>query len=127
LRVESRGIRTDERIGEACRGWRGRVGHGREALARLDHVLRDHPALLAAELTDAVRGVVALRGEMIVRRDRDGPGPAVDQRLERVNAILSMLIGSEFPLTGARWQRIERARDVLREILAEEEAPTRAG
>lgn len=102
-------------------------GRGREALARLDHVLRDHPALLAAELTDAVRGVVALRGEMIVRRDRDGPGPAVDQRLERVNAILSMLIGSEFPLTGARWQRIERARDVLREILAEEEAPARAG
>ncbi len=97
-------------------------GRGREALARLDHLLRDHPAQLAAELTDAVRGVVALRDAMIVRRDRIGREPASNNRLERVNAVLSMLISNEFPLTGVRWQRIERARDALRDTLVEDEA-----
>ena len=101
------------------------LGRGREALARLDHLLREHPAQVAAELTDAVRGVVALRDEMIERRDRAGPEPGVDNRLERVNAILSMLIGNEFPLIGVRWQRIERARNALQDILSEEEAAAR--
>ena len=102
-------------------------GCGREALARLDHLLRDHPAQLAAELTDAVRAVVGLRDAMIARRNRAGRATAIDQRLERVNGVLSALISNEFPLTGVRWQRIERARDALRDILAEEDAAARGG
>jgi hypothetical protein len=93
----------------------------RDAVAKLDHVLRSHPAEIAQELTDAVRCVVMLRDNMIERRDRGGRSPERDRRLGQVNAVISAIVAGEFPLMGVRWQRIEGARDLLRRILAEEE------
>jgi hypothetical protein len=45
-------------------------------------------------------------------------GGATDERLDRVNAALSQLVASEYPLQGVRRQRIEQARDELAELRA---------
>lgn len=98
-------------------------GHCREAMAKLDYLLRNHPAETADELTDAVRCAVDLRDKMIERRRVQGAqNDAQNRRLRQVNSIISAIVAGEFPLMGIRWQRIEGARDLLKQVLAEEEA-----
>jgi hypothetical protein len=97
-------------------------GHCREAVAKLDYLLRNHPAETIEELTDAVRCTVALRDRMIERRRAvGGRSDEQDRRLRQVNSIISAIVAGEFPLMGIRWQRIEGARDLLKQVLAEEE------
>ncbi|MFZ3237151.1 MAG: hypothetical protein WA184_17500 [Stellaceae bacterium] len=100
--------------------------HCREAVAKLDYLLRNHPAETADELTDAVRCSVALRDRMIERRRQGDHNPAHEQRLRQVNAVISAIVAGEFPLMGIRWQRIKGARDLLKKVLAEEEAEAAA-
>lgn len=101
-------------------------GHCREAVARLDYLLRNHPAETADELTAAVRCAVDVRDKMIERRHAQGTqsaqNDAQNRRLRQVNSIISAIVAGEFPLIGIRWQRIEGARDLLKQVLAEEEA-----
>ncbi len=101
------------------------LGHCREAVAKLDYLLRNHPAETAEELTDAVRCTVGLRDEMTARRHRGVRDLAAERRLRQVNAIVSAIVAGEFPLMGIRWQRIAGARDLLKQVLAEEEADQR--
>jgi hypothetical protein len=99
------------------------LDHCRDAVAKLDYLLRNHPAETAEELTDAVRCVVALRDNMIDRnRARRQRSDEQDRRLRQVNSIISAIVAGEFPLMGIRWQRIEGARDLLKQVLAEEES-----
>jgi hypothetical protein len=98
-------------------------GHCREAMAKLDYLLRNHPAETADELTDAVRCAVDLRDKMIERRRAQGAqNDAQNRRLRQVNSVISAMVAGEFPLMGIRWQRIEGARDLLKHVLAGEEA-----
>jgi hypothetical protein len=101
-------------------------GHCRTELVKLDYLLRNHPAETADELTDAVRHTVELRDRMIERRrtqHRESDGH--DRRLRLVNSIISAIVAGEFPLMGIRWKRIEGARDLLKQVLADEEAGPR--
>lgn len=91
-----------------------------EAVAKLDYLLRNHPAEMAEELSDAVRCVVALRDSMIEHRDRAGRSSEQDSQLQKVNAVISAIVAGEFPLIGVRWKRIEGARDLLKQVLAEQ-------
>jgi hypothetical protein len=93
-----------------------------EAVAKLEYLLRNHPAEMAEELSDAVRCVVALRDSMIEHRDRAGATPAQDAQLQKVNAVISTIVAGEFPLMGIRWKRIEGARDLLKQVLSEQES-----
>jgi hypothetical protein len=40
-------------------------------------------------------------------------------RLERCNAVLSMVIGGEYPVAGIRRDRLQKARDELATLLGE--------
>jgi hypothetical protein len=93
----------------------------RDAVGKLDYLLRNHPAEIAEELSDAVRCVVALRDSMIEHRHRAGATPAQDAQLQKVNAVISAIVAGEFPLMGVRWKRIEGARDLLKQVLSEQE------
>jgi hypothetical protein len=92
----------------------------RVAVEKLDYLLRNHPAEMAEELSDAVRCVVAVRDSIIEHRDRAGRTALNDSQLQRVNAVVSAIVAGEFPLMGVRWKRIEGARDLLRKVLAEQ-------
>ncbi len=76
------------------------LGHCHEAVAKLDYLLRNHPAETAEELTDAVRCTVTLRDKMIERRHSGEHDAALDRRLRQVNSIISAIVAGEFPLDG---------------------------
>jgi hypothetical protein len=102
---------------------------GAAALAALDRALDDRPDKIYDDLSQAMRVLVRLRNQLIAERrssgQRAGPtprggaarGPQTDDRLERVNAILSVVSGGEYPLQGVRRERIEQARDALAQLL----------
>ena len=80
------------------------------ALAALDRALRDRPEIVYDDLNEAVRHLVRLRDLLIA----DGRGGvAVGDRLDRLNAILSIVVATEYPLEGVRRDRVARARQKL--------------
>jgi hypothetical protein len=74
-----------------------------------DHALEDRPEKIYDDLAEAVRCLVQLRGELIARLREGAPS----DRLERCNAILSMVVGGAYPLTGVRRDRVQKARGEL--------------
>ena len=85
----------------------------RAAVAALDRALADRPDQIYHDLAEVVRCLVQLRAELTARL-RDGEP---DYRLERCNAVLSMVIGGEYPLAGLRRDRMQKARDELATLL----------
>jgi len=89
--------------------------HCRAAVAALDRALDDRPDQIYHDLAEVVRCLVQLRTELTGRRPEGEP----DDRLKRCNAILSMVIGAEYPLAGHRRDRLQKARDELASLLDE--------
>jgi hypothetical protein len=77
----------------------------RMAAAALEHALQDEPGKIYADLAEAVRCLVRLRDELIAEQHAS----ANRGDLDRCNAILSMVIGSEYPLAGIRRDRVQQA------------------
>jgi hypothetical protein len=89
---------------------------GQAALSVLDRVLQEPPERMAGDLPEAVRGLVCVRDWLIARRRAEPGDGDVKERLDRTNAILSVVTGGEYPLVGIRRQRIVEARDALRQL-----------
>jgi len=89
----------------------------RVAIAALDRALDDRPIIykIYHDLAEVVRCLVLLRTELTARRREGEAG----DRLERCNAVLSMVIGGEYPLAGLRRDRLRKARDELASLLDE--------
>jgi hypothetical protein len=85
----------------------------RAAVAALDHALDDRPDQIYHDLAEVVRCLVLLRTELTATWREGEPG----DRLERCNAVLSMVIGGEYPLAGLRRDRLHKARDELASLL----------
>jgi hypothetical protein len=83
------------------------------ALRVLDRVLEEPPDRMTGDLPAAVRGIVCVRDWLIARRRAEPGSPEVQERLDRTNAILSVVTAGEYPLVGVRRQRIVEARDAL--------------
>ena len=64
------------------------------------------PNMIYHDLAEVVRCLVKPRIKLTAARRAGEPG----DRLERCNAILSMVIGGEYPLAGIRRDRLQRAR-----------------
>ena len=88
----------------------------RAAVAALDRALDDRPDKIYHDLADVVRCLVQLRTALTAIRPEGEPG----DRLERCNAVLSMVIGGEYPLAGLRRDRLHKARDELASLLDEQ-------
>jgi hypothetical protein len=79
----------------------------RAAVAALDPALEDRPDNTYHDLAEVVRCLVLLRAASTATRREGAPGG----RLERYNAVLSMVIGGEYPLAGLPRGRFHKARD----------------
>ena len=90
---------------------------GTEALARLDRLLLERPQETHAELTLAVRGIVQIRDLLIERRRAGDMSDDAQDRLGRMNRLVSTAISAQFPVTGMHWDRVEKTRDGLRSLL----------
>ncbi len=58
-----------------------------------------------------------LRDMLAAAQRRDGATPESRQRLERVNAVISIVLACHFPLDTLPWNELEKARDWLAEIV----------
>jgi hypothetical protein len=56
-----------------------------------------------------------LRDKLIYERRR---GAMVGDRLDRMNAVLSLVVAAEYPLEGGRRERVEAARRELAALLS---------
>ena len=90
----------------------------RHAVQELDRLLADKPGGIDEDMTDVTMCVVKLRDALI---DARRGGHDVERELTRVNAVLSLVVGSHYTLVGLRWKRIEKARDELRALLEQYE------
>jgi hypothetical protein len=81
-----------------------------KALAALDRALDDRPEKTYGDIAEAVRCVVALRDRLIAEQRG---GADIRAELGRVNAVLSHIVGGEYPLEGVRRDRIKKAREEL--------------
>jgi hypothetical protein len=80
------------------------------ALAAMDRALCDQPDVVYEDLVEAVRSLIRLRDKLIYERRR---GAAVGDRLDRLNAVLSLVVAAEYPLEGVRRERVATARREL--------------
>ena len=86
----------------------------RDGVAALDHVLEHRPDHVHDTIADATRCLARLRDRLIeAARERHPDAPL----LAHANALLSLLVASEFPLVGVRWTRLKMARDELQALL----------
>jgi hypothetical protein len=97
------------------------VGAGREALEQIRKVLAERPKRDGHALTAAVQALTEYRDHYVERHRREG-GSRYRATLERINAVVSVVLGAEFPLGEVPWGELEKARDWLNDILRDEAA-----
>lgn len=86
----------------------------RRTLAVLKGVLAKRPDKDDHALAIATRGLCAWRDSLI---DRSGPSGADRDRLQRINAVLSVVVGLQYPTGETPWEAFEAAvKDVERLI-----------
>ena len=82
----------------------------------MDAALSDRPKKNGHELSAALRCLVAFRDSLITAC-RDQPDGVWNDPLERVNAIISSVLATQFPLGEIPWEEMEKARRWLTELL----------
>ena len=91
---------------------------GDVALQKLDDALAHQPEKGMHDFAVAVESLCVLR-DALIRRRREGNTEALQDCLDRLNGVLSVVVGSEYPLPSVRWDRVKQARDVLADLVAD--------
>ena len=93
-------------------------GPGRKALRHIDQALAEKPKKNDHALSAATLCLTEFRDQMIGQRREYGAASHSDERLEEVNAVISVVMGLHFPLGDPPWQELEKARGWLVKLLA---------
>lgn len=96
--------------------------HGKAALAALQTVQADGVASARKTLATALDELVKMRDVLI---DANRVGNSWVGLLERTNAVISSLFGTEFPSSDFQWKRVQEARQALKRLLDALEAAAR--
>jgi hypothetical protein len=88
----------------------------REALAVVEKALAEKPHKEGYTFSAAAQCLCAVR-DSLSARDKDDP---LRRRwLGHINAVISVVLAGHFPLGSVPWEEIAKARDWLREFVAE--------
>jgi hypothetical protein len=90
--------------------------HGEAALIELDRLQQQPGIEMQKNLEQVMQHLVDMRN-VLIEAGACRSGPAFDDRLTAINAILSCLFGTEFPHSGLQWRRICESREALRNLL----------
>ena len=82
----------------------------RSCLAQLEDALGRPPDQLGKEVDQVERDLASLRDQLIAQLRSTGERAGLDQ----VNAVLSLVVGLEYPAAGIQRVLVEQARDALR-------------
>lgn len=88
------------------------------SLRLLDKLLAERPDRVGHDFSEATRWIAAYRDELIAEWRRTG-SETDRQRLTKVNAVLSVVVGGHYPLEEIPWPHIERARAQLASVAGE--------
>ena len=94
--------------------------HCHAAVAALDKVVEERPSEEHEYLVEAVRCVTRLRDRLIAERRAGDTSQNLRDRLDHTNAVLSVIVGGQYPLVGVRRERVQHARDLLKELFEAE-------
>jgi hypothetical protein len=86
-----------------------------EVLAAFDRLLAEQPERVSHGFSDATRKLTAFRAEAIAGL-REAPSASGEARLERLNAVLSILVGTHYPLGAPNWDQLQQARDLFARV-----------
>jgi hypothetical protein len=90
--------------------------HGGAALAALERAIEHKNEQATEDLDETVRCLVALRDGIIALARQGEPR---SHWLDEVNALLSTVVSTEFPVDGFHWDNVCRARDTVKHLLGE--------
>src|SRR3954453_7767495 len=90
-----------------------------ESLRLLDKVLAQKPEKNGHDFSAAVRHLAALRDRLLADRCREKQVGINGDQLARLNAVISLTIGGEFPIGPVPWKHVEAGRDSLAALVAE--------
>lgn len=85
------------------------------SLNLLDKLLGERPDRVSHDFSEATRWLTAYRDELISQWRRTA-AEADRQRLAKVNAVLSVVVGGHYPLGEVPWDSIEKARAQLASV-----------
>jgi hypothetical protein len=80
-----------------------------KALATLDRVPNEKPEQYHEEVVEVLRCLVVIRDHLIEQRRRSEPSAELDERLDHINAVLSVMTSGSFPVVGLNHERLKRA------------------
>ncbi len=89
---------------------------GTEALRAIDKLLSERPEKVGHDFSEATRKISAYR-DALIRQWRQSQSEGDRRNLERSNATLSVIVGSQFPIGSVPWPQIERAREDFAALL----------
>lgn len=95
-----------------------------QALEAIETVLQERPVAHMREIAHAVDALVRVRDRLIEFDHEQGLSPEARLHLDKINAMLSVIASLEYPLAGLHWQRIEKVRKGLDQMLQESKAVT---
>lgn len=97
---------------------------GRKALKHTARVLEQQPKKDDNELSSATQCLAAFREELIRSQRHDDATDCDRERLARLNAIISVVMGMHFPLGNPPWAEFEKAQIWLGALVDEIEPST---
>ncbi len=89
---------------------------GQMALALIDQVLTERPVKNDHALSYATMQLAQFRDHLVAARRLGSTGPEQAKLLDHVNAVITIVLGTHFPLGEVPWHELEKARGWLAEI-----------
>lgn len=88
------------------------------ALAALDDALSHRPRQTGHDFSAATRCLAVLRDQVITEMRRR-PTPAIRDHLYRLNGVISVVYGGQFPIGAVPWDYVQQARDRFARLLGD--------
>ncbi len=92
---------------------------GRNAVRHLDRAIAARPARDGQALSRAVSSLATFRDLVIAAHRQDG-GSRYRSTLDRINAVMSVVLAAEYPIAEIPWEEVDKARSWLVDIVGDE-------
>ncbi len=93
---------------------------GRDALQRLDRAMAARPGRDGHAFSQAVNRLATFRDQVIAAHGQPG-GARYRTTLDRINAVISVILAAEFPIGEIPWDEVEKARSWLVDVVGDRE------
>ena len=91
----------------------------REAKRWLDKILAEKPEKNGHDFSEAVRCVAAFRDDLFAEHRNQGASPELSPQLARLNAVISAVLGGQYPVGPIPWKHVEAAHDSYLKLMDE--------